>query len=356
MQIKKILSGVAQHQPSDLHLQAGSPPALRVGGSLTACKTPALEESQLTEMLRDISPEQTWKRIESGENVEFMYLEPPKFRWRVNVFHQGGKLAGAIRVLPYEIPSLKSQGLPEVMGIIAETRQGLALVGGRSGSGRSCTVAAMVNAINQNRTCRIVELVRSPEYEHVSKKALVAQIRIGVDVANIEEGFDAIPHFNADVVALEDLDDWSTINRVLGLCDAGTLVIATTLSVTTQNALERLRGFIPKDLETVALRSLSLNFQAICCQRLCRKKEGTGRIPAIEVLRRVPAVLTAMDEGDFSQLEKVIGSGQEDMRSFDQDLNRLVRDKQISEQEAMRQTLSPDSMQMLMRGFGARTS
>ena len=332
MDIKQILSAMAQYQPSDLHLQAGCPPAVRVGGSLSPTKTPPLEESQVVQMIQEITPPEIWSRVESGENLQFMHVDPSHGRHRVSVFRHGGKLAAVVRVLPFEVPTLESQALPEVYRQIADLRQGLILVGGRAGSGRTSTVAALVGTINAQRTCKIVELAETLEYEHTSKKAMIAQIHLGSDVPSLEEAFGALAHHNPDVLVLGEINDWQMTARALTACDNGMLVIGTTLAVTAQQVLERLRGLIPEQVRGPALQSLALNLQAICCQRLCRKKEGAGRVPATEVLRRNPAVTSAIEEGDFKKIERTQGGGSEGMRTFDQDLDRLFREKIITDQ------------------------
>jgi twitching motility protein PilT len=355
MDIKQILSAMSQYQPSDLHLQSGCPPAVRVQGALTATKTPPLSEDQVAQMVREVAPDELWSRVESGESVQFLRVDPGQGRYRFNVFRHGGKLAAVARILPDEVPTLESLQLPKIYAQVAELKQGLVLVGGRAGSGRTSTVAALVSAINAQRTCKIVELAENAEYEHASQKAMVVQLRVGSDVPTLADAVATLGYHDPDVLVLGELNDWQSEAIALSACDNGLLVIATTVSVTAQRALEQLVGWIPADLKAVATESLAQNFQAICCQRLCRRKDGAGRVPATEVLRRAAAVESAIEEGDLSKLERVIGSGQEGMRSFDQDLDRLVREKIISDQEAMRQTLNPDSMQMLMRGFGART-
>lgn len=355
MDIKQILAAMSQYQPSDLHLQSGCPPAVRVQGVLTPTKTPPLSDEQVAQMIRQVAPEELWGRIESGQIVQFLRTEPGQGRYRFNVFRHGGKLAAVARILPPEVPTLESLQLPNVYGQVAELKQGLVLVGGRAGSGRTSTVAALVAAINAARTCKIVELAENSEYDHVSQKAMVVQLRIGSDVPTLAEAVSTLAYHNPDVLVLGEINDWQSEAVALAACDNGLLVIGTTVSVTAQRALEQLMGWIPADVKAVATESLALNLQAICCQRLCRRKEGAGRVPATEVLRRAAPVISAVEEGELTNLERVLSSGQEGMRSFDQDLDRLVREKVISDQEAMRQTLNPDSMQMLMRGFGART-
>lgn len=355
MDIKQILAAMSQYQPSDLHLQSGCPPAVRVQGTLTPTKVPPLSEDQVAQMVREVAPEELWSRVEDGQSVQFLRVEPGQGRYRFNVFRHGGKLAAVARILPVEVPTLESLQLPKAYAQIAELKQGLILVGGRAGSGRTSTVAALVEAINAQRTCKILELAENPEYEHTSQKSMIVQLRLGSDVPSLDDAVASLGYHNPDVLVLDEINGWQSEAIALSACDNGLLVIATTVSVTAERAMEQLVGWIPPDLKAVATESLALNFQAICCQRLCRRKEGAGRVPATEVLRRVAAVIGAIEENDLSKLERSIASGQEGMRSFDQDLDRLVREKIISDQEAMRQTLNPDSMQMLMRGFGART-
>ena len=354
MNISTILDGAAQHFPSDLLLQEGSPPAVRIHGILNSTKVPALTESDLKEMLTEITPDSLWKQIEQKKDVEFIHAEPPKTRYRVTLFHSNGQLIASIRILPYETPSLSLLELPPVFKEISDFKQGLVLISGRSGSGRSCTTASLIESINSNHTRHIVEVSNCPEFSHLSKKSFISQIPPGTE-SSMETVLEQLLHYNADVVILDEIRDWTTARQALRLCDAGTLVIANCLAVTAQDALENLIRIIPESSRQNFLQNLALNLQAISCQRLCRKKKGKGRAVATEIIRNAPILTTALIEQDFNRIEKLIQSGQSDMRSFDQDLDRLVRAEHISEQEALRQTLSPDSMQMLLRGFGART-
>ena len=354
MNISTILDGASQHFPSDLLLQEGSPPAVRIHGTLNSTKVPALKESDLTEMLTEITPDSLWKQIEQKKDIEFIHAEPPKTRYRVTLFHSNGQLIASIRILPYETPSLSLLGLPSVFKEISDFKQGLVLISGRSGSGRSCTTASLIESINSNHTRHIVEVSSCPEFSHLSKKSFISQVPPGSE-SSMGTVLEQLLHYNADVVILDEINDWTTARQALRLCGAGALVIANCLAVTARDALENLIRIIPESSRQNFLQNLSLNLQAVSCQRLCRKKKGKGRTVATEIIRSAPILTGALIEQDFNRIEKLTQSGESDMRSFDQDLDRLVRAESISEQEALRQTLNPDSMQMLLRGFGART-
>jgi twitching motility protein PilT len=354
MELLDLLRELRQQGGSDLHLVAESVPRLRVDGHLRPMEAPILTSQDLSRLAESLlTEEQQGQLAESGE-WDGSHTIPVVGRFRFRLYTQRGSLAMAVRAVSDSIPSLEELGLPPVAKGLMQKSQGLVLVTGPTGSGKSTTLAAMLDQVNQERRAHIISLEDPIELLHPHKKSLVSQLEVGSDVQDFQVALKGILRQDPDVVFLGELRDRETIQAALTMAETGHLTVATLHTNSAIQSLTRLISVFPAHQQPEVRVQLSMVLEGILSQRLVPRWEGSGRVLALEILILSPAIRNLIREDKLHQVYSMMQTGQAQygMQTMNQALADLVSQKVIACELAMELTTFPEELTKLLERSG----
>lgn len=349
--IEILLEEVIKRKASDLHLQVGLPPMLRVDGSLLPVPSAdSLTEETIELLIFAILDDDQKQILLKDKEFDFSFAFGDLGRFRVNAFHERGNLAAALRLIPNEIMTIEQLGLPPIVSKFTEYPRGLVLVTGPTGSGKSTTLASMVNKINNERSSHIVTIEDPIEFTHKSKKSVIVQREVHYDTYSFSAALRSSLRQDPDVVLIGEMRDLETISSAITIAETGHLVFATLHTNSAAQSIDRMIDVFPPHQQPQIRSQLSNMLMAVCSQRLI-PSIGGGRIAAAEVLVVTPAVRNIIREGKSHQLQAVIQTGAEHgMQSMDKTLVNLVHAGTISYDEARTFAVDLEELDRLMRG------
>jgi len=351
MEMQRLLKATVQFNASDLHVQVGSPPTVRVDGTMVAINAPSVTADDIRALVHEVADESQLKRLESDRSCDFSHTIPDVARFRINIFHEKGNLCLVARCIPLRIKSVAELALPAVLEDVAEEQRGLVLVTGTTGSGKSTTLAAMIDHLNRTRRLRIVTIEDPIEFVHTSQKSLVAQREIGRDTPSFTESLRRALRQDPDVILVGELRDAETMRIALQAADTGHLVFSTIHTTNASFTMQRIVAMFPPDERELLQTELATNLAAVVSQRLAsHKQKDKGRIPVLEIMRNTAVVRKAIFEGRIASLPQAIANRENGMQLFDQHLAELYKAGQISGTEALRLSTNPDAVALAMRG------
>ncbi|HEV2402740.1 MAG TPA: type IV pilus twitching motility protein PilT [Candidatus Saccharimonadales bacterium] len=348
--IEVLLEEVIKKKASDLHLQVGLPPMLRVDGKLVAVPAAEVLNDEAVETLVFAILDEDQKQILlKDKEFDFSFAFGDLGRFRVNAFHERGNLAAALRMIPNEILTIEQLGLPAVVNKFASYPRGLVLVTGPTGSGKSTTLAAMIHKINLERSQHIITIEDPIEFTHKSKKSVIVQREVHYDTYSFSAALRSALREDPDVVLIGEMRDLETIASAITIAETGHLVFATLHTNSAAQSIDRMIDVFPPHQQPQIRSQLSNILMAICSQRLI-PAIGSGRIAAAEILIATPAVRNIIREGKTHQLEAVIQTGAEyGMQSMDKTLVGLIHAGTISYDEARNYAVDVEELDRLMR-------
>jgi len=351
LKIELLLEEVIKKKASDLHLQVDLPPILRVDGKLAAITgTPKLTEENVEALVFAILDEEQKQILLKDKEFDFSFAFGDLGRFRVNAFHEKGNLAAALRLIPNEILSIEQLGLPPIVNKFAEYPRGLVLITGPTGSGKSTTLAALVDKINTERADHIITIEDPIEFTHKSKKSVVVQREVHYDTYSFSASLRSSLRQDPDVVLIGEMRDLETIAAAITIAETGHLVFATLHTNSAAQSIDRMIDVFPPHQQPQIRAQLSNIVQAICSQRLM-PAIGGGRIAAAEILIATPAVRNIVREGKSHQLDAVIQTGAEHgMQSMDKTLLELIHGGTITYDEARNFAVDIEELDRMMRG------
>ncbi len=349
--IEILLEEVVKKKASDLHLQVGLPPMLRIDGALVPVNgAEALHEEGVESLIFAILDEDQKQILLKDKEFDFSFAFGDLGRFRVNAFHERGNLAAALRLIPNEILSIEQLGLPPIVNKFADYPRGLVLVTGPTGSGKSTSLAALVHKINQERASHIITIEDPIEYTHKSIKSVVVQREVHYDTYSFSAALRSSLREDPDVVLIGEMRDLETISSAITIAETGHLVFATLHTNSASQSIDRMIDVFPPHQQPQIRSQLANILMAIVSQRLI-PAIGGGRIAAAEILVATPAVRNIIREGKSHQLEAVIQTGAEfGMQSMDRTLVNLIHNGTISYEEARNYAVDLDELDRLMRG------
>jgi len=353
--IYRFFRAMSKEGASDLHLKAGSSPHIRMRTKIFPSRHRPLTNDDLEAMAREVLNEREWAVFKEMGSVDVAEELPGGDRFRINVFRQRGQISLAVRRVSRDIPTFDELHLPPQIARIADHAAGLILVAGVTGSGKSTTIAAMLEHINQTRACHIVTVEDPIEYLYVDKKALVSQREVGIDVPTFESALKYLMREDPDVVLVGEMRDLDTFQAALQAAETGHLVFGTIHASGASSTVGRILDLFPPDSRRLARQSLAFNLRAIVCQRLLPcLDEAIGRVPAVEILLVNPPARQAIEEGRDADLADVIRSGEEQgMQDMTQSLLDLIERDQVDPQAAYAVAPNPEELKMRMKGISA---
>lgn len=348
----EILLEAIQKNASDIHLTVGVPPVLRINSRLTHTQRPMLKPPDTKELAYSIMSEEQAKRLAESGELDFSYSIPQISRFRVNVYKQRGSIAVAIRVVNDKIPSFEELGLPEVLRSLALKQRGLVLVTGPTGSGKSTTLAAMINHINQNRSSHIITIEDPIEYLHRHNQCIINQRELHADTQSFALALRAALREDPDVILLGEMRDIETISAAITAAETGHLVFATLHTSDSAQTIDRIIDVFPAAQQAQIKVQLALTLNGIVAQQLMPRKDGKGRVAAFEVLLNNPAVRNLIREGKTHQISSFIQTGAKiGMQSMDSCLRDLYMSGKITYEEAVTHALDPELLERIIQGF-----
>jgi twitching motility protein PilU len=338
---------------SDIYVKAGSPPALRIRGAamplphekLSAEDTRALVDSILTRP-KDRA------QFDDHFFCNLAWSAPDVGRFRVNAYMQRGTAAMVLRLVESKVPTLEALNLPSVLAEVIMEKNGLVLVTGATGSGKSTTLAAMIDYRNENSRGHILTLEDPIEFLHADKSCIVSQREVGTDCETFEDALHDALRQAPDVILLGEIRSLETMEAALHMSETGHLVLGTLHATSAIQTIERIMNFFPKEAHDHYYLNLALNLRSIIAQRLIPTSDGKSRVAAQEILLATPRVRDLLRRGDVSELKPAMaGAMQEGMQTFDQALYNLVQDGRVTEEQALAYAESPGDLKLKLRGF-----
>ena len=344
-----MLMEVMERHASDLHLTAGSPPMIRQHGKLHALDYPKLTPQTTREVVYSILTNDQRQRLETDWQIDLAYSIPGKARFRVNAYFQRASLSAAFRLIPSEMPHLADLGLPAALQDFTKKPRGFVLVTGPTGSGKSTTLAAMLDLINEHRQEHILTIEDPIEFLHRHKKCIVNQRELGADAQSFALGLKAALRQDPDVILVGEMRDLETISTALTAAETGHLVFATLHTQDTAQTVDRVVDVFPPGQQQQVRVQLSVALQGIVTQQLLPSADGRGRVAATEVLVPTPAVRNLIREGKTHQIYSALQTGgQFGMRTMDTSLAELVRAQKITRELAEARSSTPEELRRLM--------
>jgi len=351
LRIEVLLEEVVRRRASDLHLQVGLPPMLRIDGALVpVAGFNPLDEAAVETLIFAILDQDQRQILLKDKEFDFSFAFGTLGRFRVNAFHERGNLAGALRLIPNEIKSISELGLPNVVLGFADFPRGLVLITGPTGSGKSTTLAALVDKINTEKSQHIITIEDPIEFTHKSKKSVVVQREVHYDTYSFSAALRSSLRQDPDVVLIGEMRDLETISAAITIAETGHLVFATLHTNSAAQSIDRMIDVFPPHQQPQIRAQLSNILMAICSQRLV-PTIGGGRVAAAEILVANPAVRNIIREGKAHQLDAIIQTGAEvGMQTMDRTLVSLVQSGTITYDNARECAVDLTEFERLMRG------
>jgi twitching motility protein PilT len=358
LSIDALLERMVARNASDLHVTVGTPPAMRVHGALERYQdVPDLSPDDTHQMLYRILSTEQQKLLEINRQIDFAHSIPGLARFRVNVFFQRGTLGAAFRLIPADIKTLEELGLPTTLHALTEKPRGLVLVTGPTGSGKSTTLAALIDEINRKRPEHILTIEDPVEFVHRHKRCIVNQREIGPDESSFAEALRAALREDPDVILLGEMRDLETISTAITAAETGHLVFATLHTQSAPSTVDRIIDAFPAAQQEQVRVQLAATLQGICTQALLPTPGGTGRVPALEILFPDDAVRNLIRQGKVEQVYSVMQtSTAKGMQTMEQSLADLVIRKVITLEDALSRSSRPEQLFGLLERAGVVTS
>ncbi|NLN14719.1 MAG: type IV pilus twitching motility protein PilT [Tissierellia bacterium] len=343
MNINQIVNIGMEKKASDIHITVGVPPIFRIFGKLIPYGDKPLTPSDTKDLAMQILNEDQFRILEERGEIDFSYSAAGIGRYRVNAYKQRGSYALALRIIPREIPTMEALGLPDIVKDLARLPRGLILVTGPTGSGKSTTLASMIDLINKERTCHILTLEDPVEYLHKHNKAIVNQREIGSDSKSFANALRGALRQDPDVILVGEMRDLETISIALTAAETGHLVLSTLHTLGAAKTVDRIIDAFPPHQQQQVRIQLSMVLQGVISQQLIQRADNSGRVAAFEIMMATPAIRNLIREDKIHQIDSMIQTGSKHgMQTMDNALIELYRKGLISKDMAINQSFNQE--------------
>ena len=348
--VHELLRAMLAKRASDLFITAGFPPAMKIDGKMTPVSQSSLSPVHTGEIARSIMTDKQAAEFEATKECNFAIAPTGIGRYRVNAFVQQGRIGLVLRTITTTIPKMEDLNLPVVLKDVVMTKRGLVILVGGTGSGKSTTLAAMIGYRNENSYGHIITIEDPVEYVHEHKNCVVTQREIGVDTDNWFAALKNTLRQAPDVILIGEIRDRETMDYAIAFAETGHLCMSTLHANSTNQALDRIINFFPEERRHQLLMDLSLNLKAFVSQRLIPKKEGKGRVAAVEILLNSPLIQDLIFKGEVHEIKEVMKRSREiGMQTFDQALFDLFEADMISYEDALRNADSLNDLRLKIK-------
>lgn len=350
--LEDCLKAMAEKGASDLHLKSNGQPRMRVSGKIVKIDKDPITAEFAYDVADSIMNDYQRDLFKKNRGVDLAFNSEEFGRFRANIFYQRGVISIVIRTIKSVIPKFEEVYIPKIFEKISLMERGLILIAGATSAGKSTTVAAMVDYINDNRDAHIITIEDPIEYLHKDKRCIVNQREIGQDAMSFSDALKFVVRQDPDIIVVGEMRDSQSFRSAIVASETGHIVISTIHAKNVQQVFDRVLGFFPAEQHEQVLVQLSFNLQAVSCQRLLRKKDNTGLIPAFEILRNNASIGKLIRDNKLDKLYQAIINGQEEgMQTFNQALCKLYNDGMISKDEALIASDNPQSLEMNLQGI-----
>lgn len=358
----KLFRMVMKYKGSDLHLKVGKPPAMRLTGTLREMQLPPLSESDMERLMFPLLSTRQRTILEDEGGVDFAHIvsDPDglETRFRVNLFRQRGKLSLVARRVNNTVPDFESLGLPPVLGEIASHDQGIVILAGVTGSGKSTTIASMLEYVNQRERCHVVTIEDPIEFTFVDKKCLINQREVGIDVIDWDTALKHAVRQDPDIILVGEMRDRDTFSAALHAAETGHLVFGTIHASSAPSTISRILDLFPRDMHSAMRQNLVFNLKAVIAQKLLptakhwAEKTGQTRIPTVEIMRTNPTVRKLIANEEDVKLAQAIRIGKDEgMQDFTMSLCALTQAEKIERSVAFEVAPNPEALKMALKGI-----
>jgi twitching motility protein PilU len=348
--VHKLLAAMLEKKGSDLYITADAAPSIKLNNQVVPLTSQTLNDSNTALLVRAIMNDRQLRQFEETMEGNFSLSLPGKARFRVSAFTQRGCVGMVIRHIPHHIPNLEELSLPPVLKDLAMTKRGLLLVVGATSSGKSTTLASLVDYRNRTASGHIITIEDPIEFVHEHKKCLITQREIGVDTADFHTALKNTLRQAPDVILLGEIRDRETMDYAIAYAETGHLCLSTLHANSSTQAIDRIINFFPEERREQLLMDLSFNLKAVVSQRLVQKAKGEGRLPAVEVMINSPLIAEHIQKGEVTALKEVTSKSRElGMQTFDQALFDLIENKQITVNEGFRHADSVNELRLNLK-------
>ncbi len=353
--VPELLEVVLERGASDLHLTVGAPPTIRLNGDLVRLEEyPKMTPRGIQGMVYAILPQKMRERLEQELELDMSYQLPGKARFRVNVYYQRDSLGAAFRLIPYEIKTIEDLGLPSVVADLARYPRGFVVVTGPTGSGKSTTLAAMVDIVNRERQAHIMTVEDPIEFLHRHRTCIVNQREVGADTHSFSAALKHVLRQDPDVILVGEMRDLETISTAITAAETGHLVFATLHTQDAPQTIDRIIDVFPPHQQQQVRVQLATTLQGVVTQQLLQTSDGRGRCVAVEVLVATPAVRNLIREGKTHQIYSIMqAGGRFGMQTMDQSLATLVKQGRVTQQMAYERCHDAEELNRLIGGGSA---
>jgi len=349
--LRELLTYAAKNEASDVHLKTFRPPAFRLHGTLKSVGERALTPEEMGKLIADLLPPHLRQVYEHAHEVDLSHAEDGVGRFRVNVFQSHGLHTVAMRHVKNVIPSFEELSLPTVLTDLALVPNGIVLVCGVTGSGKSTTLAALVQHINKTLNRRIITIEDPIEYIFDDQESIISQREIGLDTLSFHSALKSVLRQDPDVILIGEMRDSETFTAALAAAETGHLFFSTLHTATASASLSRILDFFPAAEAQMIRMSLAANLRAVVCQRLMPAIQG-GVVPAVEIMINTPTVKKLIEKNNLEMLSAAIETGTDDgMQSFGQCIYQLIRNGLITEEDGLMRTDNPEALKMNLKGI-----
>lgn len=347
----KILTIAMQGGASDIHIKIGTPVIFRINRELIAVECPHPTKEWMENVVKEITPAHLKEKLEKDREIDFSYFVPGVGRYRTNLFQQRGEWALAMRYVKTKVPSFEELGLLDTIKTIAESPRGIVLVAGSTGSGKSTTLAAMIEHINSNFKKHLVTLEDPIEYVFEDNQSVIEQREVGLDTQSFHHALKHVLRQDPDIIMLGEMRDSTSFTAAMSAADTGHLVVSTLHTTNASQSVSRIMDFFPADEREQVRRQLAGTLRAVICQRMVPTVNGS-MTPAQEIMINTITVKKMIEENRLDKLSAAIETGGDDgMLTFNQSLFNLVKAGKITEKEALAKASNPQALEMNFKGI-----
>ena len=350
--MKYLIRALVKYNASDLHLKGGRPPLFRINGKVIPAKMPDLTEDQVQHIVFSVLTDRQKNELDQKRQIDLSFRVGDFGRFRCNAYYQKGHVSCAIRMVPLTVPRLDDLQVPSVLKELCQRPRGLILVTGATGSGKSTTLAGMINYINETSHVHVLAIEDPIEFIYRDMKATITQREVGSDVHTLNEGLIGGLRQDPDVIMIGELRDRDMIQTALTAAETGHLVISTLHTNDARSTIDRILDVFPADAKNQVRIQLASTLVAVISQQLVSRTDGSGRVVACEVMVKSPAIESHILKGDMDRIPETIASSGSyyKMQTMNQALEKLVQARAITADEALKCSNNPDDLKLLLTG------
>jgi twitching motility protein PilT len=350
LEIDKLLAELAEKNGSDLHLKVGRPPIFRLAGNLVGTGYEEISPNDMRDGVYRIMAASVRRKFEENLEADFSYEVPGLARFRVNVFVQRGQIGAVLRLVPIEVPTIDGLGLPQILKSLADRPNGLVLVTGPTGSGKSTTLACMIEHVNTTRPVHIITVEDPIEFVYTDQLATINQRELNIDTKELHSALRAVLRQDPDVILIGEMRDKETMTFAITAAETGHLVFSTLHTNDAKQTLDRILDSFPDTAQQIRMQ-MALLLRGVVSQRLLRRADGMGLVPTMEIMINTAHITELIEKGSTRELEKAIAEGRHyQMQTFNQSLLDLVKSGMVTEEEALACSPAPEELRLGLRG------